>query len=601
MSGEVKRKIKLSRRFRIALSILSGASLMLFAALIYFSFQLEPIVASRLKETINTATNGLYRISFSNVHLNPFTGSVRFDNIVFTPNDSIHQVLKGQNLHPTHLYSLRIKSLALRRVHPIKVYFNRDLQLKALHILNPVIKVYYQHPRENDTEPEDKRTAWQRLSKYLRSIKVEDINLDNIDFQYIDKSSGKPKIDGVKNLSINIHDLLIDSASQADTTRFYFTKEIFVKVKNHHYQSRNRLYNIYFDEVNISAAQKYALIKNLQVVPRYGEMEFSKYLKERKARMQFHLNKALLQSIDFKHLITKRQLRASSLTLMGANLNVYLDLRKKRPNYDRGYHFPQVALKRMELNTLIDTVSFLNASLNYSEYTPVTARRGKLFFNKVNGDIFNFTNDTTAMKKDKWMRTYLSAMFFGKTKLNMNMNFNLLSPREEYNYTGSLGVMNAKNFNQLSRPLALLRINSGKIENAHFSVQADYRKSHGKLLLNYRDLNIGLLRIDENKVLRKQMLRSLVANNILLKESNPDAGGKLRIGHINYHRPDSIAFFGNLWQSIYTGMRETIGLTPERERALINQFKGINSKTEAERDRIRSVRKVRRLERRGRN
>jgi len=599
MTGIEKRKIKLSRRFRLFLTASGFTLFIFFSWLIYFSLQLEPIVGQRLKETVKTSTNGLYDINFSDIHLNPFTGSVKFDNIVFSANDKVYKSLKKRNLHPTHIYLIKIKSLALKRVHPIKVYFNRDLHLKTLHIESPTIKVYFQKPRDENNEPEDKRTTWQRLSKYLKSIKIEDIILDNIDFQYIDKSSGKSEIDGVKNLSININDLLIDSLSEKDPTRFYFTKEIFVKIRDHEYQSRNKLYDIHFNELTISSSKKYAFVKGLLITPRYPEMTFFNYLKERKARMDIKLNGAILQNIDFKRLITKRQLRASSLTFINSTLNVFLDLRNKKPEYDRGINFPQLALKRLSLNTFIDTVRIQNSSIAYSEYTPITGRRGRIFFNKINGEIFNFTNDSLQLKKAPWVKANLSLMFYGKAKLGLNMNFNLASATNEYNYSGNLSAINAKNFNLLSRPLALLRINSGKIIDARFSVKADYRKSEGKLLMKYKDLNIGLLRIDSNKVLHKQMLRSLVANNVLLREDNPATDGTLRVGRIRYERPDSVAFFGNLWQSIYSGLRETIGLSPERERELINQFRSFNhQKSSVERDHLRDVRRDRRKVRR---
>lgn len=598
MISSEKRQFTFSKRLKTALGFAFAFLFLVFSALLYLSFKLEPIVAIRLKETVKTSTNGLYQISFSGIHLNPFAGSIKFDNIELTPNDSVYQDLLKRNLHPTHLYSISIASLRLKKAHPIKVYFDRVLQLKSLHIERPVVKVYYQNPRNDSNQPEDRRSTWQRLAKYLKVIKIEEIFFDNIDFKYIDRSSGKPEIDGVKNLSINIKDLLIDSLSEKDKSRFYFTKEIFVKVKNHEYVSRDKLYDITFDDLSISSSNRYALVQGLKVIPRYPDMEFYKFVKERKARMHLTLNGAQLLNIDFKRLVTKRQLRASSLTLFNANLNVLLDLRNKRPEYDRGKNFPQIALGRLGLNTTIDTVSILNSAVDYSEYTPVTARRGRVFFNKINASIFNVSNDSTSIRKLPWTRSKFTMLFYGKSKLNLNLNFNLLSPTHRYNYSGHLSLMNAKNFNLLSRPLALLRINSGKISEAKFSVNADYRHSKGKLIVKYKDLNIGLLRIDSNKVLHKQMLRSLVANNVLLKESNPSSDGVTRIGRISYSRPDSIAFFGFLWQSIYTGLRETIGLSQEREQELVDQFRSFNQKSPDERDRIRDKRKVRRKDRR---
>ncbi|WP_207533815.1 hypothetical protein [Desertivirga arenae] len=598
MISTEKRQFKFSRRFKVVIGLVLAFLFVLFSALLYLSIKLEPIVAMRLKETVKTSTNGLYSISFSGIHLNPFAGSIKIDNVEFRPNDSTYQKLLKQNLHPTHLYSIRIASLTLKKAHPIQVYFDRELHLKTLHIDRPVVKVYYQNPRNDNNEPEDKRSTWQRLSKYLKVIKMEEIIFDNINFQYIDRSSGKPEIDGVKNLSINIKDLLIDSLSEQDKSRFYFTKEIFVRIKKHEYVSRDKLYNITFNDLSISSSARYALVRGLQISPRYPDMEFYKHVKERKARMHLTLNAAQLLNIDFKRLVTKRQLRASSLTLSNANLNVFLDLRNKRPEYDRGKNFPQLALQRLVLNTTIDTVSILNSAITYSEYTPVTARRGKVFFNKINASIYNFSNDSSNLRKHPWARSKFSMLFYGKSKLSLKLNFNLLSPMYSYNYSGQLSAMNAKNFNLLSRPLALLRINAGKISGASFSVNANYRNAKGKLILKYKDLNIGLLRIDSNKVLHKQMLRSLVANNVLLKEANPSSNGIVRIGQINYSRPDSIAFFGFMWQSIYTGLRETIGLSQEREQELVDQFRSFNQKSPDERDRIRGKRKVRRKDRR---
>ncbi len=575
MEETVKHSGKLSKRFKRALGILFALFFAISAGLIIYSRKIEPMVSARIKEAIYTATDGLYTISFSEIHLNPFTGTVRLDDIQFTANESVYFLMRKKGIQPTHIYSIAVKSLALRRIHPIKVYFNKDLVIKTVHINNPTIRVSYRYPKKEKAEAEDKRTAWQRLSKYLKSIRIGEIVFDNIDFQYTDWSLGKPEIDGVKNMSVRIEDLLIDSLSQNDKSRFYFTKEIFVRVRKHEYLSRDKMYTILFDDLKISTSDRYAWAKGIKIIPRYGEMEYSKLLPTRKAQYKVDLNEVLLSNIDIKRLTDKRQLRASSLNFLNADASIFMDKSKARPTYDRGWHFPQLALKRLRLNTLIDTVNVFNSTITYREYDPLTARAGKIFFNNVNGSVYNFTNDTLTLQKKKWIRARCTSRIFGKARLDFFMNLNLASKTEEYNYSGSLGSMNAKYFNQLSRPLALLKINSGKISKVNFSVNADYRKSSGKLLMFYRGLNIGLLRIDSGKMIHTQMLRSLVANNLLLKEANPSIGEKPRIGYINYTRPDSIAFFGSIWQSLYSGLRETMGLTPEREQKLKDQFKSL--------------------------
>ena len=584
----------ISVRFKIILSTLLLCLLIVFAGLIHYSRKIEPLVAARLKEAILTATDGLYTISFSDIHLNPFTGTVHLDNIRFVASDKVYQQMRSKGIHPTHLYSVAVKRLSLKRIHPFKVYFERNLEVKTLHIDNPVIRVIYQNPRDDSNEPEDKRTAWQRLSRYLKSIKIQQIMLDNVDFQYNDRSLGKPEIDGVKNLSIRIDDLLIDSLSQYEKSRFYFTREVFVQIRKHEFLSRDKMYRVLFDDLQISSSKKYAQVKGLQVIPRYPDLEFSKHLPARKAMYNLVIYQALLGNIDIKRLIDKRQLRASSLRLLKADMKIFLDKRKEAPKkFDRGINFPQLALKRIRLNTLIDTVNIESSSLHYHEYSPVTARTGKIFFNDINGKFSNFTNDTITIVKNKWLNGSFSAMLFGKSRLDFAINFDLRSPFSEYKYSGQLSEMNARNFNQLSRPLALLRINAGRIMNAKFHVRGDYRKSSGRLTMAYENLSIGLLKIDSQKVLRKQMLKSIVANNLLIKEDNPTKGESLRLGNISYYRPDSVTFLGTMWQSLYSGLRETIGLTPERERNLKQQFQN-NSEVNPYRDKRRESRKERR-------
>ncbi|WP_256011136.1 hypothetical protein [Desertivirga xinjiangensis] len=540
-----------------------------------------------------TATDGLYTISFSDIHLNPFAGTVHLDNIRFVANDKVYRQMRSKGTHPTHLYSVAVKRLSLKRIHPFKVYFQRNLDVRTLHIDNPVVRVTYQNPRDDSNEPLDKRTAWQRLSKYLKSIKIQEILLDNVDFQYNDRSLGKPEIDGVKNLSVRIDDLLIDSLSQHDKSRFYFTKEVFVQIRKHEFLSRDKMYSVLFDDLQISSSRRYAQVKGLQVIPRYADLEFSKRLPARKAMYNLILHEAILSNIDIKRLIDKRQLRASSLRLLKADMKIFLDKRKEAPKFDRGINFPQLALKRIRLNTLIDTVNIQNSSLHYHEYSPVTARTGRIFFNGINAKLSNFTNDTITINENNWLKGSFSAMLFGKSRLDFAINFDLRSPFSEYKYSGQLSEMNARNFNQLSRPLAMLRINAGRISSAKFYVKGNYRKSSGRLTMGYENLSIGLLKIDSQKVLRKQMLKSIVANNLLIKEDNPSTGEALRLGNISYYRPDSVTFLGTIWQSLFSGLRETIGLTPERERNLKEQFQG-NSQESPYRDKRRESRKERR-------
>jgi len=589
---------RLKAIFKLGLSIFSGLFILLSAGLFYAAHNIEPLVTARIKETIETATDGLYSISFSRIEINPLTGNIILNDIRFRANLREYQRLKQTGLNPTHIYDIAVKRVVLKKTNPIKVYLRKELHVEALVIERPSIKVYYQHPRNESAEPEDKRTTWQRLSKYLKSIEMEKIFLFNIDFKYIDGSLGRPEINGVKNLSIEITDLLIDSLSRNDRSRFYYTKDISVQVMGEEFLSPDNNYKVVFDELNISSSGKYADLKGFRLIPRFPEMPFVVDKKTKRGRFGLNAERILLKNIDFKKLTDRRQLRASALELKNASLDIFMNRMLPKKVYDRSSNFPALVLKRFRLNTIIDTIKLTGSSLTYSEYNPLTARKGRIFFNNMEGHILNFTNDSLRLEENDHAKAKFKGLLFGKAQFSMLFDFDLNSADAAYRLSGTVSDLNVRNFNQLTRPLALLQINSGRVTKGDFNIEGNVRQASGTLRLKYTGLNIGILKIDSNKMIRKQMLMSMVANNLLINEDNPLKGQALREGTISYTRPDSVAFLGMIWKSLYSGIKETIGLTAERQNDLKKQFGGF--KQEKVKEKARELRREKREGRRGR-
>ncbi|MBC8054840.1 MAG: hypothetical protein H7Y13_17410 [Sphingobacteriaceae bacterium] len=594
-------KTKLSKKLQWV-SVLSMTLLgIAFCVSVYIYYQIEPLVASRLRETIKTSTNGLYNISFSKLSINPFSGNVTIRDIVFKPNPAVYNKFKRDRINPGHLYEIKVKILKLKRVHPLKVYLKRDLIITSILIENPVIRVYYEKTSAKDLSKVDTRTAWQRLSKYLHLIKVEKVFFKDIDFKYIDKRLQKAEINSIQNLSITINDILIDSLSHLDKSRFYHTKDVLVEVLDNQFTSNDGMYTVKFDKLEMSTLNKYAMVTGLKVLPKYPEIEFSLKWNYKKARYLIGVSEARLNGIDYKLLTDTRHLYASSLNLQNASLDVFMNKLLPKPKGDLGENFPQLMIKNLRLVSLIDTIKIQNSQLSYSEYDPYTVKKGKISFIGLNGQLLNVTNDSLALQKNHWTRGRFMAYPYGKGRMDFQINFNLTSPVQEYNYSGKLHKMQAKYFNQITRPLALLDVSSGRADSATFSVKGDYRNALGNLTIVYQDLNIGILKLNKNKKLQRSTLLSLVANNLLLKEDNPSKGEALRNGKISYYRPDSVSFYSMIWKSLFTGIKENIGMTPEREKHLKTQFEKLKGdgpeKTKEERRIQREKRRKRRSNR----
>ena len=76
----------------------------------------------------------------------------------------------------------------------------------------------------------------------------------------------------------------------------------------------------------------------------------------------------------------------------------------------------------------------------------------------------------------------------------------------------------------------------------------------------YRDIKISLLKKDKKeKKLDKKGIASLLAN-IVIKDSNPGKGDEPRTVDVHFNRILNKSFFNLLWKSIFTGIKESVGM-----------------------------------------
>lgn len=527
----------------------------------YINLNWKPFLTRQISEAILTSTDSLYSISFKDIHVNILTGNVSLDKIVFKPNPAVYQKLVSKGIAPRHLYSLGVTRLSLNHLHPLKVYFKRELEMSSIVIDNPVLRMTYQKVAAPQDTVMDKRTAYERLSKYLRSIKVDNIMLEDVDFKYIDKTALRYPEIGLKNLHIQIAGLLIDSASQFNRSKLYYTDDISVSLRDYSLKTTDSLYEVKVDEFAASTRKQFARIEGLHIIPRYGEMEFAQKLQQRKSRYAMRFDEVLLEKINFRIFNTQRRLLASKLTLSSANIGVFTNAEMPQFAEDKTQNLPQYALKRFNLDTRIDTVKMQNIRVSYSEYNPESQRKGTIFFNDINGSIINLTNNADALRVNHYCRAELTSLLMGRGRFNLAINFDLTQPDAAFKYHGELGLFNSSKLNKIIKPLGLVEIRSGTINSMKFDAAGSSKGTRGTLAIDYRDLKIKLLEKNSaDSRLKKMRLASMFANIIILKTDNPEPNQRLRVVGYKYQRDLSVSFFGMLWKGLFDGIKQSVGL-----------------------------------------
>src|SRR5690606_29613309 len=180
--------------------------------------------------------------------------------------------------------------------------------MSSVVIDKPDLDVYFTNTIDPDTLKEDQRTAWQRLSPYLNSVKIQDTTFQDADFKYIDHSVTPARVTNLKGLTIKISDLLIDSASQFDKTRFYHTRDIYAELNNYKTMTADSNYSVQIGQFRASTGRGYAAVKGFRLLPLYGEMEFSERFDYQQDRYSIRVDEVELEKIDFKMLNLQRRL-----------------------------------------------------------------------------------------------------------------------------------------------------------------------------------------------------------------------------------------------------------------------------------------------------
>lgn len=581
----------------VLIVILGGISL-------YFNAKWKPLLTQKIKEVVYKGSKHLYHIDFKDIHMNLLTGSVTVDSILLAPDTALFNARKKQGTAPTHLFQVKLEKLQLRRISILTVYFKKKIEMNDIILEHPSINMIYNKVEKRPDTSTDKRSLYQRISRSLRSVHIKGIKIEDADFDYVSGETGRI-LNSVKHLNLNVKDFLLNAQSDADTTRFYYTKDVSFEMAGYHSLSENKLYTMKVDTITGSATGKNIRIRGFKMIPMYPDLAFSRKLKTQKDRYDLAFKEIDFNGVDFIKLNVDGVLHARAVKIKDAVAKVFMNREMPPGHGDKSANFPHMALKRMPIQTTIDTLQLRHVNVAYTEYNPIAQERGTVHIDELNGNILNLTNDPVSLAKQSHAIADLNAFMIKAAQLHIRIDFDLLSKNAAFTFKGNIGKMDMVKLNPLSKALGLVEIEKGQIQKIDFSASANAQGSAGTMHLYYTGLKIKLLKEGEDgQPAKKKGLLSFLANTLIIKDANPSKGQPLRTAKISYQRPPGASFFNLLWKSVFIGMRETVGLgiipmkSPEEGRkVVVDKMKERKEKKEDRKEK-RAERKKERQEKR---
>jgi hypothetical protein len=419
------------------------------------------------------------------------------------------------------------------------------------------------------------------------------VDFKNARFKHINNNGPIPDIDSVANLNVSLRDWLIDSLSAQDTTRLYLLKDVNLNLNNYSYATPDSMYHINVNQLSFNASSGIVNIKEFGLIPRYSEKEFPKVNGYARDRFMIKLNNISLDGLDLPAYLQKRELIAKQMNITDGGISVFNDNSYPSLIRVKTGKFPHQLLQLFNTKLTLEKINLKNIDVSYAEFDRDSKHRGEITFNHTSGSITNVTNAAKIKAKNNFMQADLVTYVMQEGKMDVNFKFDLNSPLGAFDYKGRLTNLDGRKLNQITKPLGMVQVNKGTINELVFDIKANQDVAKGTLDFRFKDLSVGLLKKVEGKQrLVKQGWLSILANALIINSDNPSANGKFIAAKINYKRQPTASFFSFIWRSLFQGAKYSVGVTPQKE-AEINAQIAKFEKMITDRDERRMRRQIR--------
>ncbi|MEN0094394.1 MAG: hypothetical protein AAGB30_03370 [Pedobacter sp.] len=594
----LRKRPKTYKVIKWVLGIFLCLAMLLLCASWYVSFKFKPLIRKELQELVKKSTNGLYSISFSEINTNFITGSATIKDVNIVPDTNVYHGLINAQKAPNNLYYIRLAQLSIKRFHPFLLYFKHKAEVNLLLFDKPsVIMVNRHFPFNEHRPPRPRKSPYDYISKLFKSLRIAVVDFREINFKYVDNNGIHPEIDSVANLNVTLKDWLIDAHSTQDTTRFYLLKDIDVNLRNYRYATPDSMYHISLNQLDFNALSGKMKLKQVEVIPRYSEQEFAKVNGYARDRFSILFDQVAINGIDLPQYIQKKTFMAQDVRISDGHIAVYNDNTYPKLSKIKTGRFPHQLLQQLKTRLRLRKIILDQIDISYAEFDRTSKLKGKITFQQTGGVLANVTNMESEKKKDSILWAKLTSKVMGQGKLAIDFRFDLNSPIGAFAYKGTVSKLDGRKLNAIIKPLGMLQVNRGMINQLDFDIKADQDLAKGNLTFRFNDLSVKLLKKQAGKDrLVKKGLLSILANALVIYADNPSKDGKFTRAKIDFRRQPTASFFSYIWKSLYQGIKYSVGVTPQKEaeiRSHIAKFEQMKDDREERRMRREIRRRLR--------
>lgn len=534
--------------------------LVLLAALgvVYYKKWRKEFVHKKIPELVFLESDSLYRITYDTVDIDEVDGEIMIKNLQLIP-DSTYKKPTDSTL-PRNLLRVTVPEVYITGIQTDAAMLDKEILASKIKLTSPVVTMFNNRrgAKNNDNGNDTAATTdkiYRILLRGLQKIKVDTIIITDADYHICKWPNGDTVFSGSK-INAKLHNILISDSTSTDTSRILFAENASLDVKKVLFRSKNRFYNYVFTDIKLLSAERSFAVEKLQIVPLMGEAAFMRAFKWQTDRLDFDLYDLLFKQVNVQEILNGN-LISNQLIIKKASLKIFRDKSYPEKKEKKVGHYPHQDLLKIPIDVALKKITVQSGYIEYKEKNPQTGSSGVLVFDNVSASLLNVSN----RNNNGIMTVNFNSRFLSRIPLSATLQFYMNNKNGKFTANGSMKTTDATIFNTLSKPMALVEINSGTINSLDFNLICDDYKAKGIIRLLYNDLRIKILKQEEtgDAAYKSKKVISLLAN-LTIADANPDKNKPVRIVTVNHQRNTYRSMFNLIWKAIFEGAQKTVGI-----------------------------------------
>jgi len=464
---------------------------------------IEMLLEANFQAKINANPDRAYDITYEDFDLHTFFKGVTLDEVRIQPlNKTGGTVITGNVDYAT------LKGLVW-----IELLFGKRLNIREISFEQPVFEVTL----SNDTVKKTSGKGIQAMfGDILSRAKLSSFSIRNGSVILKEPESGTIKGE-VKKVNIQADEIETDSIRLKNIIPFLMGNLI-IDIEDVNYDL-NEYTHLSLGSIDYNLQDQELVLHDISMGYTIDWIEVSK-----RVGIQTDIIELDIKTFAIHQLEPSNQFY-SDLDIKAQTINIdslHIKLQRNK-NFERPPDTVKPMFKEMidniPLALDLDSVAISNSSVTYSELGAKKEESGTIVINEINGNIVGITNIPELQQKLGQLSANLTASLSGQAAMNVA----LVVPYngESFTLNVEVGNMDLVKLNPTLTPLAGVEIESGELNGIKFYMNASKANSQNKLIFDYSDLHMNMVKESKDHTEKKRLFLSAVANAAIRNNNIP--------------------------------------------------------------------------------